>query len=241
MSKGGAYISDVELLEGLIQHFRSSTESISNIDNSVVNYLNHTFESLQRQLDSIESRLRESEQRLSQAQSALSACEAAASIASAMGMMCPTCLMEEQEVEMARMEVEKWRMRYDQGKQIVEECRRDIGEYNSSNGGHGLIANLCNNQTPKAILTLQEQIDILHKILSSDMGTIEAPTSNETKDKSKQLTKNAQFAVFRKGLSSNAEGNHTQNENSRIVVCPTCGRPLQLCICKNHRKSHQKH
>lgn len=170
MAKPGAYISDLNLLEELDCRIGRSSEEMRDIDANVVSYLGSVRENLQRGMDIIRGRLNEAQQRLSRAEAALSACQASQSSAMAMGMMCPTCIVEEQEVEMARMEVEKWRMRESHGQQIVGDCEREIGEYNGSGGGHGLILTMCEEQTPKARELLRGCIDKLQDVLGSNMG-----------------------------------------------------------------------
>lgn len=187
MTKSGAYISDLHLLEELTERIGSSGEAMSHIDANVSAYFSEVRESLQRQLDLINDRLTDAQQRLGQAESALRACQASQSAASAMGMMCPSCVMEEQEVEMARMEVEKWEMRYERGQQIVGECVQEIAEYNGSGGGHALIQKMCEQQTPKATQLLHGCIERLRDILGTDMGCKVVDSSASAGDASSRM------------------------------------------------------
>lgn len=207
MAKSGAYIRDVHLLEELEERIVSSGEAMSHIDANVSNYLNEVRESLQRQLDFIYDRLNDAQQRLSQAESALRACQASQSTASAMGMMCPSCVMEEQEVEMARMEVEKWRMRYEQGQQIVEDCGRETEEYNGSGGGHNLIQNMCNHQTPKVSQLLHGCIDRLQDILGTnvefggqDNDSQSSDSFHQEMNEAKISSNDRRFDAFRRNI-----------------------------------------
>ena len=166
MAKSGAYIRDVLLLEKLNDRIVSSGEAMANIDQNVSNYLNGVQETLESQLDSIQERLRDAETRLMEAENACTVCHAS-QVCDETGTLVPSCEWEESAVETARMEVEKWRMRYEQGQQILGECRQEISGYSS--GGHALIMNMCEQQTPKASQILNGCIDKLQDVLNSNM------------------------------------------------------------------------
>lgn len=177
MARTGAYISDVKLLESLNDRIRWSGENMANIDQGVCNYLGEVMSSLQSDLNYIQSRLGQAESSLSQAQSALNACQASQAAAAAMGVMGPSCMMEESAVQAAQAEVAKWRGRYEHGQQIVAECSRETGEYNGSGGGHALIQNMCNTQTPKASQLLNDCVAKLQDILGTDVGSSSAASA----------------------------------------------------------------
>ena len=169
MAKPGANIRDVNLLEKLNERIEASGEAMANIDVNVSNYLNGVRDTLESQLDSIQDKLDEAEQRLSEAESALSACHASQVVIPETGIVTPSCEWEESAVESARMEVEKWRVRYEQGQQIAGECQREISEYNSQGGGHGLILTMSGQHTTKASQLLRSCIDNLQEILNTNM------------------------------------------------------------------------
>ena len=166
MAKQGAYIRDVHSLEQLKERIGHSGEAMSNIDANVSSYLNGVRDTLEGQLDSIRMKLEEAEARLNSAENALSVCYAS-QVCNEFGELSPSCSAEECAVETARVEVEKWRMRYEQGQQILGECQREISDYSS--GGHALILNMSNQQTPRACQLLRDCIDKLQDILGSDV------------------------------------------------------------------------
>jgi hypothetical protein len=166
MAKQGAYIRDVHLLEQLKERIGHSGEVMSNIDANVSSYFNGVRDTLEGQLDSIRMRLEEAEARLNSAENALTVCYAS-QVCNEFGELSPSCSMEEIDVESARSEVEKWRMRYEQGQQILGECQQEITGYAS--GGHALILNMCNQQTPRVCQLLRECIDKLQDILGFDV------------------------------------------------------------------------
>ena len=188
MEKSGAYIRDVHLLEKLNNQIVVSGEAMANIDQNVRNYLNGVQETLESQLDAIKERLRDAEARLREAENACTACHAS-QVCDETGMLVPSCEWEESSVETDRMDVEKWKMRYEQGQQILGECRQEITDYSS--GGHALVMNMCEQQTPKASQILIGCFEKLQDVLNSDMVAIvnssmdsfpketDAPYSNE--------------------------------------------------------------
>ena len=169
MTKMGARVSDVLLLEKLEEQIGSSGKAMANIDQNVCNYVNDVRDNLERQLDTIHGRLQEAEQKLEEAENALSSCHTSQVLDPLTGTFVPSCDWEESAVESARAEVETWRTKYEQGQQILGECQREIGEYFGPGGGHSLILTMCEQQTPKAIRILRGCIDKLQDILSSDM------------------------------------------------------------------------
>ena len=169
MAKSGAYIRDVHLLEELDEQIRSSGEAMASIDLNVCAHLNNVRDSLERQLDTIREKLQEAEQKLSEAENALSSCKASQVLDPETGTFVPSCDCEENAVESARAEVEKWRTKYERGQKILEECQREIGEYNGPSGGHSLIQTMSKDQTPKISQLLRDYIEKLQNILNSDM------------------------------------------------------------------------
>jgi flagellar biosynthesis chaperone FliJ len=169
MAKSGAYIIDIHLLERLDEQIGSSGEAMASIDQNVCDHLNTVRDTLERQLDTIREKLQEAEQKLSEAENALSSCKANQVLEPETGTFVPSCDCEENAVESARTEVEKWRTKYERGQQILEECQREIGEYNGPGGGHSLIQTMSKDQTPKVSQLLRDYIEKLQDILNSDM------------------------------------------------------------------------
>lgn len=197
MARAGVYVRDVHSLETLTSTIERTGEEMANIDQNVNSYLNEVMGTLERQLNFIQGRLSEAEMRLNVAEVALAACHAS-QVTNELGMVVPSCDCEERDVADARAEVEKWRGRYERGQQIVSECQREIGDYNGHGGGHSLIRNMSEQQTPKAAEILREHIDRLQDILSSNMvantsntvvcglpGELSTPEGARTSDKKK--------------------------------------------------------
>lgn len=175
MAREGAYILDVNLLEQLNDRIKYSGEKMADIDQNVINHINNVGETLEGQLNIIQTKLNEARVRLSEAESALQACEAMQAATAAMGLPGPTCMLEAGAVAEARAEVAKWEMRYAQGQQIVAECQQEIAGYNA--GGHVLISNMSNQQTPKACQLLYGCSDNLQDILNSDVDSLPKETA----------------------------------------------------------------
>ena len=170
MTKSGAHISDVLLLENLDKRILDSGKAMANISQNVNNYLNNVRDTLERQLEVIQNRLQEAEQKLSQAENALSVCHSSQVVDPLTGTVVPSCACEESTVESARTEVEMWRSKYEQGQRIFDECQREIGEYNGPGGGNSLILTMSDQQTPKASQFLRDCINKLQDVLSSNMS-----------------------------------------------------------------------
>jgi len=202
MAKNGAYILDTELLNQLNDEIKQTGEKMANIDSHVGDYLRRVLDALERQLDFLREKLDEAEARLSEAESALSSCQASQVFIPEMGGYVPTCISEEVEVSSAREEVMEWQQKYSEGQQIVGECQREISDYES--GGHALIENMANNQTPKAIEQLRIGISKLENILETNMGIALHDTASVAKEASvdpdKSLVKDSRFDLFRKNI-----------------------------------------
>ena len=169
MAKHGASVSDVHLLVKLNKIIVSSGEAMASIDQNVCAHLNNVRDNLEKQLDTIREKLQEVEQKLSEAENALSSCKASQVLDPETGTFVPSCDCEESAVESARAEVERWRTKYERGQQILEECQREVGEYNSPGGGHGIIQTMSKDQTPKVSRLLRDYVEKLQVILNSDM------------------------------------------------------------------------
>lgn len=181
MTRSGAYIRDVHLLDELNEQIGRSGEAMSTIDMNVGNYINGVRDTLRSQLDYIQMKLGEAKSSLSSAENALSICRSSQAAAAVVGLPAPSCVLEECAVDAARAEVAKWSMRYEQGQRIMGECQQEIAGYNA--GGHVLIRTMCEQQTPLASQTLMERKGQLQDILNSE---VVASPMNGSSDMSKE-------------------------------------------------------
>lgn len=166
METSHAYIGDVHTLEVLDGKINATGKAMANIDRNVISHLNDVEQILRRQLDYIHTRLLQAETRFRNAEIALAACIASQYV-NKFGVLVPSCSCEKREFSEAQIELEKWRERYAQGKQIFNECLQEISDYNA--GGHTLISNMSEQQTPKASQILCEHIERLQDVLASNM------------------------------------------------------------------------
>ena len=168
MRERGIYIREISLLEQLNDMIEHSGKSMAEIDTNVGNYINAVYDALERQLDFLRGKLEEAQQRLSDAENALSSCEASQVFVPEMGGYVPSCISEEMAVTSAREEVAEWQHKYDEGNHIVEECQREISEYEL--GGHALIEKMANDQTPRATEQLRDGIAKIEDVLAHDVS-----------------------------------------------------------------------
>lgn len=169
MTKSGVFIQDVHLLEKLDERIGTSGKAMANIEQNVCHYLNDVRGELERQLEIIHQKLQEAEQKLNDAENALNSCRSSQILDPMTGTFVPSCEWEENAVEAARSDVEKWGTKYEQGQKILEECQREIGEYNGPGGGHSLILTMSEQQTPKVSQLLRDCVDKLQDVLNSNM------------------------------------------------------------------------
>ena len=234
MAETGVYIHNLDLLERLNNQISLSSKEMANIDDEISNYLNSVKNDLEDQLRTIQEKLNAAKERLRIAEDALQSCQAAQVvtdiISSVVGVPINPCMAEESAVESARIEVEKWRMRYEHGQRIVEECQQEIGGYN--NGGHALILNMCEQQTPQASQKLRNCIRNIEDILNSEVRIpSELNNNNVPEQPNKSLSQDKNF----NSVSRISEEHATMNEKRAGLTsrCPKCGRPIPLCICNN--------
>ena len=242
MAEQGAHIRDVHSLEQLNNMIEYAGEAMANIEENVSNYIDGVKEVLDKQLEFIQKKLEEAEEKLSEAEDALSSCEASQEYDEESGEYRPSCRWEERAVESARKEVEEWRRKYEEGKRIVGECQSEIDDYNAPAGilhppgGHYLIINMRENQTPKATQQLRDCIDKLYDILGCDVGGDPSAAADwQPKEQDKPLSEDERFKAFKKnieGIKDEQASNEVKDAN-RAMRCPECGRPIALCICKN--------
>lgn len=249
MSEEGIFIRDVRSLEELNNMMEFTGEAMANIEENVSNYLDGVKEVLEKQLDIIRKQLEAAQCRLSEAQSELSSCYASQNYDSETGEYSPSCSCEERAVSRAQDEVNDWQKKYDDGKSIVDECCSEISDYNAPAGvlyppgGHFLIRNMYEYQTPEATKQLREFIQEVYEYkqhyVGGDPNAANEITNPAAQEKDKPLTDDERFAEFKKNIQDvkddqekDAYYNKFQDAN-RAMHCPTCGMPLQLCTCKN--------
>lgn len=249
MSKEGAYIRDVRSLEELNNIIGFTGEAMANIEENVSNYLNGVQEVLNKQLDYIREQLEEAKERLSEAQEALSSCESSQRRDEETGEYYPSCSSEQCEVEAAQKVVDEWEKKLDKGTEIADECKNEIDDYNDPGGvftppgGHHLILNMSQKQTPKATQQLQEYIADVYEYRQHDVGgdpaAAEETLNPAVREEDKPMTDDERFAAFQKniqGVKDEQEKDsysHKIKDANRAMRCPNCGMPLQLCTCKN--------
>ena len=204
MANQGAHIRDIHSLEELDEIIKQSGEKMANIEQEVSEYLNSVKEDLERQLDFLREKMEEAEARASKAESALSSCHASQIFVPEMGGYVPSCISEEAEATSTREEANEWRSKYQEGQRIVEECQQEISDYNSSDGGHGLILNMANNQTSKASESLRLCINKLQDIIATDFhglqSNLDVTFDESPKVPSKSQSADSRFDVFRNSI-----------------------------------------
>ena len=244
----GVNIRDVHSLEEMNNVIAFTGEAMANIEENVSNYIDGVLDVLEQQLEIIREKLDEAEDRLRDAEEDLSDCEASQT-EDEDGNVTPSCTMERWAVQAARREVEKWQRKYDQGKAIVDECRQEIDDYNSPGGflyppgGHCLIGNMAQNQTPKIGEQLQEYIGEAYEVLQQDVGgdpsAVQEVSNPYRKEEDQPLSQDERLAKFRANIRGQKEeqaidsARYEIKDANRAMRCPTCGRPLQLCVCRN--------
>ena len=245
----GVNIRDVHSLEEMNNMVAFTGEAMANIEENVSNYIDGVKSVLDQQLEIIRKKLEEAEQELAEAEADLSSCEASQSYDEESGEYRPSCSSEERAVNRARREVEKWQKKYDEGKSIVDECASEIDDYNSPGsilyppGGHYLIQNMSAEQTPKIGAQLREYIGEAYDVLTQDVGgdpsEVQGITNPNVSEDDVPRSQDDKFAKFRANLQAQKEEQASESaryeikDANRAMRCPTCGRPLQLCICKN--------
>lgn len=258
MLEQGVYIRDVSSLEELNNVFEYTGESMATIEENVSGYINGVKDVLEHQLDAIREQLERAQQELNEAEADLSACESSQEWDEEDECYRPSCNCEMSAVNAARREVEEWQQKYDKGKDIVDQCQREIDDYNAPGGllfppgGHCLIENMCDQQTPNITEQLREHIEGVVDILQSEVGVEVASddiqTNPHVKESDQARSQRDRFAAFKAAAVSvkqeqaiASELNHIQDAN-RAMRCPSCGMPLALCTCRNlHRDINLYH
>lgn len=246
--ESGVNIRDVHSLEEMNNIIAFSGEAMANIEENVCNYIDGVRDVLCQQLEIIRQRLIEAEQELTEAENDLNSCELSQT-EDEDGNLTPSCSSERSAVNAARREVETWQKKYDEGQGIVDECQNEVDDYNSPGGlleppgGHHLIIDMSQKQTPYIGEQLREYIGEAYDVLRQDVGgepveNHEITNPNVGKE-DRPLSQDERFAKFRANIQGQKEEQaykaaiHDIKDANRAMRCPTCGRPLQLCICKN--------
>lgn len=258
MLEQGVFIRDVHSLEELNNVFEYTSESMANIEENVSGYINGVMAVLEHQLESIREQLEQAQQELSEAEADLSSCESSQEWDDEDGCYRPSCDCERSAVSDARREVDKWQRKYDKGKDIVDQCQREIDDYNapggllSPPGGHCLIEYMCDQQTPNITEQLREHIDGVEDVLNSDVGgeasSGDIQTNPHVKESDQARSQSDRLAAFKAAAAGvkqeqaiASELHHIQDAN-RAMRCPSCGMPLALCTCRNlHRDINLYH
>jgi len=191
MAKSGVFIRDVLWLEKLDERIGASGKALANIEQNVCQYLNDVREELERQLDILHQKFQEAEQKLNEAENALSSCLSSQILDPTTGTFVPSCDWAEDAVDSAQSAVEKWRTRYERGQQILEECQREIGEYNGQGGGHSFILTMSEQQTLKVSQLLRGCMDKLQDVLNSSMvvsDNVDADVASKESDNSQRAS-----------------------------------------------------
>lgn len=245
----GAYIRDIQVLEELNNIIAFTGESMANIEENVSNYINGVKDVLNKQLDIIRKELERAKDALSEAQSALSSCESSQSYDEETGEWSPSCDWEAMAVDSAQREVDEWQEKYDEGKGIVDECEKEIDDYNEPGGimrppgGHHLIRYMCEEQTKTATDQLQAYIGDVYEYKQQDVGgdldTAMEVSNPAVKEDDNPLTEEEKSAVFNSNIQSIKNNQEYSSscydiqDANRVMHCPNCGMPLQLCTCRN--------
>lgn len=245
----GNYIRDVHSLEELNNMIAFSGEAMANIEENVSNYMDGVQEVIEQQLEVIREKLEEAQERLDEAEEALSSCESSQKYDEESGEYRPSCAWEERAVQSARDEVDKWQKKYDEGKRIVDDCKGEIDDYNFPGsfteppGGHYLIENMSQKQTPYIGEQLREYIGEAYDVLQQDVGgdpsEVHEITNPNVKEDDLPVSREDRYAKFRENIQGQKKEQaydaamYEIKDANRAMRCPTCGRPLQLCTCKN--------
>ena len=249
MKEEGVNIRDVHSLEVLNNMIAFSGEAMANIEENVSNYIDGVQGVLEQQLEVIREKLEEAQERLAEADEALSSCESSQEYDEDSGEYRPSCAWEERAVRSARDEVDKWQKKYDEGKRIVDECKGEIDDYNFPGGfteppgGHCLIENMSQKQTPYIGEQLREYIGEAYDVLKQDVGgdpsDVHEITNPNVKEEDLPVSREDRYAKFRENIQGQKKEQaydaavYEIKDANRAMRCPTCGRPLQLCTCRN--------
>lgn len=247
----GVKIRDVQSLEEMANLLIFTGESMATIEENVSNYINGVRDVLEKQLEFIGEKLHEAQERLNAAEESLSACESSQEYDEESQEYRPSCSCERSAVARAQKEVSEWKHKYAEGQRILYECKKEIEQYNyrggmlTPPGGHGLIEYMVDTHTPISVKQLNAYIDHAYDVLQTDLGADEAEVQGvvnpHVKEDDLPMSENECVAKFKANLrdikeEQVADANRWElKDANRAMRCPRCGRPLQLCVCKNLR------
>lgn len=249
MDSSQAYIRDIESLYQMKDTFGYCADSMLKLLGAVDSYFNNVLTSLQEAVDKIKEQLDKAKENLERAEEALSHCESIQRYDEEEGEYVPSCRFEAQRVNHCQEEVNKWQKKLDEAKQILQNTKNAINDYHhkpsglTSPGGEALIHCLATDTCQKAdekLVNIAEKLtefasfqilepgtEVMQEFRNEHRSDDDLPLDEEQKER--QL-KNA-FENVRKEQESDSSSHHVANANG-IMVCPVCGRPIALCVCK---------
>lgn len=171
MAEEGVFIRDVNSLVSLSQRMETSSREMASIDQDVMRYLREAESELREKLDYLKTKLDEAKAKTEKAEREMNSCHAKQTtieVAEGVSVTLPSCSEQESDYHSAKDNEQDWQRKYDAGMNVLNDCLRDISEYQS--GGQSLVREMCDNQTPKATADLQECMVKLQDILNADVG-----------------------------------------------------------------------
>ena len=163
-------INDINQLEELNSLFTSTAENMSAIDCKVSTHLSAVKFSLVKKLGKIKNKHEEAEKELKKAEEDLKKCEEAQNNNDDSGENKPSCICENLAYREAKQKEKEWNEKLEKAKSIMDNCKETINNYQTSNSGHGLISNMCDNATPAITKQLQKFIDELNEYNGENVG-----------------------------------------------------------------------
>lgn len=248
MSSGDVFVRDPSSLADLNNTMEYVADSLLKIEESVDSYLEGVQEVLKKQQEMIKQKLEEAKEKLSEAEEALSSCEASQT-KDEDGNYTPSCDSEQCAVEAARAEVQEWEEKYKKACDIVEEVKKEIDLYHQPSeatappGGQCYIKYLAGEHTDKATQGLRQCIENIEDYMSADANNGkelgERIANPHQKEDDLPLSEEEKAARFEEmsGYNIKKQGESPDKiaDANRVMKCPSCGRPMALCICGNKR------
>lgn len=251
---GKIYIRDSQSLAELNNSLEYSADSLLKILESVDNYLSGVRDVLNRQLGLLEQELQAAEKALSEAESSLSSCLASQKWDDDSETYIPSCDSEETRVSIARDKRDECQEKYDNGRRIVEEFESELSKYKEPGGfgppgGEKTLENLAKEHTDAAVDKMHRILEVVEKYINQPMHLgSKIPNKPSPDDRQNELTyvpltaeeKKQRFETAKQRIldrqKEDNRGEHKINDANRIIICPTCKRPLALCTCGNNRE-----
>ena len=152
-------------------------------------------------------------------------------------------------VNRCREEVNKWQKKLDEAKNILSETQSAIDKYHHKScgltqpGGESLMHQLATDHCHEAdekLVAISEKLSEFVNFRILEPGTeLSSEFRNEHRtDEDIPLDKEQREAEYRKAFEDvkkeqNADSSYYKVANPNgIMVCPECGRPFALCVCK---------